>query len=96
MEQIKLWLGNPKYVTALVAFLAAVIAAFVAGYVLGRTSRPRGVPPAARPAPPRLDDVEPLPEVGGDEARLMDLTGIRAAESDPPPPLDLGPPPRRR
>ena len=95
MEQIQVWLGNPKYVTALAAFLAAVIAAFVAGYVLGRTSRPRGMPPVARPAPRRLDDVEPLPEIGGEEARLMDLTAIRAAESEPPrPPIPERP--RRR
>ncbi len=96
MEQLQVWLADSRYLTAAGAFLAAVIAAFVAGYVVGRAGRAREAPRAAGPAPGKPDAAEPLPEMGGDEARLMDLSAIRNAESEPPPPLDLGPPPRRR
>lgn len=106
MEQIQIWLTDPRYLTALAALLAALAAAFVAGYVLGRAGRPRearhpspraaraspGDRPAAHPAPREIGDVAPLPEIGGDEAHLMDLSAIRAAEAEPPPPIDTEPP----
>lgn len=94
MGQLQVWIADTRYLTALVALLVALAAAFVAGYIMGRAGRRREAPP--RPPSRRQDDVERLPEPGGDEARLMDLSGIRDAEAEPPPPLDLGPPPRRR
>ena len=95
MEQIQAWLADSRHLTAAAAFLASVVAAFVAGYVAGRAGRERPTPPVARPAPIKTDDGGPLPEIGGDEARLMDLSAIREAEAEPPPPL--GPElPRRR
>lgn len=94
MEQLRALFADSRYLIAAGGFVAAVIAAFVAGYVLGRSGRPRQAPPRPAPRPP--DEAEPLPEMGGDEARLMDLSGIREADAEPTPPLDPGPPPRRR
>ena len=99
MEQIQAWLVDSRHLTAAAAFLASVVAAFVAGYLVGHAGRERPASPApapaTRPAPAKSDDGGPLPEIGGEEARLMDLTAIREAEAEPPPPL--GPePPRRR
>jgi hypothetical protein len=95
VESLQALFADSRYLIAGGGFVAAVIAAFVAGYVLGRSGRPRGAPRAARPAHRPPDDAEAPPELGGDEARLMDLRGIRDADAEPPPPR--GPEqPRRR
>ncbi len=96
MESVQALFSDSRYLMAAGGFLAAVLAAFAAGYAAGRAGRPRGAPRAARPAHRPPDEAEALPEMGGDEARLMDLSGLRDADAEPPPPFPPGPRPRRR
>ncbi|HEY7678178.1 MAG TPA: hypothetical protein VIG69_13980 [Candidatus Methylomirabilis sp.] len=91
MESLQALFADSRYLIAAGGFVAAVIAAFVAGYVVGRAGRPRQAPPRPAHRPP--DEAEPLPEMGGNEARLMDLTAIRDADAEPPPGPER---PRRR
>lgn len=93
------WFADGSHLVGLAAFLAAVVLAFLAGYLAGRAGRPDETPPPAhrraRPAPRDAGGMRPLPAVGSEEAILMDLTAIRDADAEPPPPI--GPePPRRR
>jgi hypothetical protein len=96
VESVQALFADSRYLMAAGGFLAAVIAAFVAGYAVGRSGRPREAARAPRPPRRAPDEAEPLPEMGGEEARLMDLSAIRNAESEPPPPLDKGPRSHRR
>lgn len=90
------WYAEAGRLGGLLLFLAAVAGAFLAGYLVGRGSRPDEAPRPSRPAAHGASgDGRPLPSLGGDEARLMDLTAIREAESEPPPPIDPELPRRR-
>jgi len=96
VESVQALFADSRYLMAAAGFLAAVLAAFAAGYALGRAGRPAGAPRAARTAHRPPDEAEALPEIGGDEARLMDLRGIRDADAELPRPLGPRLPPRRR
>ena len=94
MGAIQAWLPEGTNLAGLAAFLAAMVLSFLAGYLAGRSTRPsparrdahRHSPAAA--APRDGGPLCPLPSLDSDEARLMDLTAIREAETEPPPPIE--------
>ncbi len=96
MGAIQAWLPEGTNLAGLAAFLAAMVLSFLAGYFAGRSARPGPAQrPASRPspAPPRDEDpMRPLPAMDTEEARLMDLSAIRRAETEPPPRLGMAPP----